>query len=110
MATKYHVTVARGYRWPRATIAGREFAKNVTVTLAEHEFSDEIARAASKEYGILEIKVIYSEDGVDATEGARALAEAEGVDLDQIGGSGQGGRIVKRDVEAYLAWLEEVQK
>jgi len=39
---------------------------------------------------------------VDATDSARALAEEQGVDLDTIQGTGSGGRIIKRDVEAVL--------
>lgn len=38
-----------------------------------------------------------------ATPRARKLAEEEGVDLAKIVGTGQGGRIVEKDVAAYLA-------
>lgn len=38
-----------------------------------------------------------------ATPRARKLAEEEGVDLTKIVGTGQGGRIVEKDVAAYLA-------
>jgi len=34
---------------------------------------------------------------------ARALAERKGVDISQVGGSGPGGRIIERDIEAALA-------
>ncbi|MEJ5312020.1 MAG: dihydrolipoamide acetyltransferase family protein [Anaerolineae bacterium] len=38
-----------------------------------------------------------------ATPRARKLAEQEGVDLTKVVGTGQGGRIVEKDVAAYLA-------
>lgn len=39
------------------------------------------------------------DDGPDATDGARELAEAEGVDLSTVEGTGAGGKITKADVE-----------
>jgi len=41
-------------------------------------------------------------DGVRASPVARRLAEEKGLNLGQLAGSGPGGRIVKRDVEAAL--------
>lgn len=41
-------------------------------------------------------------DSFNATSGAVELANAEGVDLAQVQGTGDGGRITKADVEAYL--------
>lgn len=43
-----------------------------------------------------------SEPEIDATDSARALAEERGIDLAAIQGTGSGGRIIKRDVEAAL--------
>lgn len=40
---------------------------------------------------------------VDATDGARELAEEEGVDLSEVEGTGEEGRVTKDDVKAYLA-------
>lgn len=40
--------------------------------------------------------------GPDATEGAVALAEAEGVDLSEVKPTREDGRIEKKDVEAFL--------
>ena len=40
--------------------------------------------------------------GVKATPVARKIAEGEGIDLRQVQGSGPGGRIVKKDVEAAI--------
>lgn len=40
--------------------------------------------------------------GVKASPVARRLAKDQGIDLKSISGTGQGGRIVKRDVESYL--------
>lgn len=41
-------------------------------------------------------------DSVNATDGAKELAETEGVDLSAVEGSGSGGRITKSDVEKHL--------
>lgn len=41
----------------------------------------------------------YLEDEIDATEPARKLAKEKGVSLADIEGSGEGGRILKSDVE-----------
>ncbi|MBN2499814.1 MAG: 2-oxo acid dehydrogenase subunit E2 [Anaerolineales bacterium] len=42
-------------------------------------------------------------DGVKATPLARRIAEDKGIDLKAVTGSGPGGRIVKQDVEDYVA-------
>lgn len=42
------------------------------------------------------------EEAIDATAGARELADEEGVDLSEVEGTGQGGRITKPDVEKHL--------
>jgi pyruvate dehydrogenase E2 component (dihydrolipoamide acetyltransferase) len=41
-------------------------------------------------------------DGVRASPVARRLATERGIDLSRVSGTGPGGRIVKRDVEAFL--------
>jgi pyruvate/2-oxoglutarate dehydrogenase complex dihydrolipoamide acyltransferase (E2) component len=40
---------------------------------------------------------------VDATDSARDLAAEEGVDLNDVEGTGEGGRVTKADVESYLS-------
>lgn len=40
---------------------------------------------------------------IDATDGAIELAEDEGVDLSKVKGTGDSGRVIKSDVEAYVA-------
>jgi pyruvate dehydrogenase E2 component (dihydrolipoamide acetyltransferase) len=42
---------------------------------------------------------------IDASPLARRMAEEAGIDMAQVPGTGPGGRIVKRDVEAFLAQL-----
>lgn len=42
------------------------------------------------------------QDGIDATGAAREMAAALGVDLATVTGTGEGGRIIKTDVEAAL--------
>jgi pyruvate dehydrogenase E2 component (dihydrolipoamide acetyltransferase) len=40
---------------------------------------------------------------IDASPLARRMAEEGGIDIAQVGGTGPGGRVVKRDIEAFLA-------
>lgn len=52
----------------------------------------------------------FTEEGnaeVDATDAARDLANSEGVDLNQVEGTGADGRVTKDDVEKFLADSEE---
>jgi pyruvate dehydrogenase E2 component (dihydrolipoamide acetyltransferase) len=44
-----------------------------------------------------------SRERIDASPLARRLAEEGGIDIAQVGGTGPGGRVVKRDIEAFLA-------
>lgn len=39
---------------------------------------------------------------IDATDGAKELAEDNGIDLALVKGTGQDGRIIKADVQAYI--------
>lgn len=43
---KYEVRVADSYRWERARVGGRDFARRNPVFLAEHEITDEIWESA----------------------------------------------------------------
>lgn len=42
-------------------------------------------------------------DEIDATDGAKELADEEGVDLSQVQGTGKDGRITKEDVEDHIS-------
>jgi pyruvate/2-oxoglutarate dehydrogenase complex dihydrolipoamide acyltransferase (E2) component len=44
-----------------------------------------------------------TDDGIDATDGARELAAKESVDLKEVTGTGENGRIQKPDVEKHIA-------
>jgi pyruvate dehydrogenase E2 component (dihydrolipoamide acetyltransferase) len=44
---------------------------------------------------------------IDASPLARRMAEEAGIDIAQVLGSGPGGRVVKRDIEAFLAQLRD---
>lgn len=44
---------------------------------------------------------------VDATKAARDLATEEGVDLSEVEGTGEDGRVTKADVEAYLTEADD---
>ena len=58
------------------------------------------AKIASAPIEVVEAK--YITDRVLASPLARSLAAEKGYNLEQISGSGDGGRIVKRDVETYI--------
>jgi pyruvate dehydrogenase E2 component (dihydrolipoamide acetyltransferase) len=47
-------------------------------------------------------EVAHLPEGIRASPLARRMAEEEGIDLSQVEGSGPKGRIVKKDIEAYL--------
>jgi pyruvate/2-oxoglutarate dehydrogenase complex dihydrolipoamide acyltransferase (E2) component len=66
---------------------------------------DEVARLAGWGYLELEDDAPPAAAAVNATESAVKLAAEEGVDLADVVGSGVGGRITYRDVQA--AWTEE---
>lgn len=59
--------------------------------------------AISADYGVTPEPTAAAVGDVNATQGAIDLAAAEGVDLTQVTGTGDGGRVTKADVEAYLA-------
>ena len=65
--------------------------------LAAKEPSDEIGAAATAL-----AEVIVAPERLAVSPRARALAGKKGVDLSQIQGAGPGGRIIERDVLAYL--------
>ena len=47
-----------------------------------------------------------ADDGARISPVVRRLAERHGIDVSQLTGSGNGGRVTKRDVEAYLEAME----
>lgn len=51
-----------------------------------------------------------TEERINATGGAKQLAEKEGVDLSEVKGSGSDGRISKSDVEKYLDFDKESEE
>jgi len=68
--------------------------------------SDHAAALADAPSDAAESQSTQSDDEVDATPAAEALAEEKGVDLTQVEGSGQDGRVLKSDV-ADAAKTEE---
>lgn len=48
-------------------------------------------------------RTVEGNQEVDATDSARELANSEGVDLNEVEGTGADGRVTKGDVENYLA-------
>ncbi|MBN1665793.1 MAG: 2-oxo acid dehydrogenase subunit E2, partial [Anaerolineales bacterium] len=63
---------------------------------------DGTAVAAGSEAALADSESGYP-DGVKASPVARRMAEEHGLDLTAVRGSGPGGRIVKKDIEAFLA-------
>ncbi len=49
---------------------------------------------------------VRTDDGARISPVVRRLAERHGIDVSQLTGSGNGGRVTKRDVEAYLEAME----
>ncbi len=47
--------------------------------------------------------------GMDITDGALAFANENGVDLSAVAGSGAGGRIIMKDVKAFIAAQAEAE-
>ena len=45
----------------------------------------------------------FTRERIDASPLARRMAEEAGIDIAQVPGTGPGGRVVKRDIEAFLA-------
>jgi len=98
---RYRVQLDPEYRWATAQVNSREFTKT-PVVLQEVELTEEIANSP-----LLVVEEIDADlrtedglsEGVDATDGARALAEQMGLPLGAIVGSGAGGRVTKKDVE-----------
>ena len=104
---RYRVWLDPEYRWATAQVNAREFTKT-PVVLQEVELTEEIRNSP-----LLVVEEVDADlgtedgseedpisEGVDATEGARALAAEMGLPLGAIVGSGAGGRVTKKDVEA----------
>ena len=55
--------------------------------------------------GKLPDRNLITRERIDASPLARRMAEEAGIDIAQVPGTGPGGRVVKRDIEAFLAQL-----
>jgi pyruvate/2-oxoglutarate dehydrogenase complex dihydrolipoamide acyltransferase (E2) component len=92
------------YKWvgnhPQDLADGRWLAPGDTTELSDEDLSDPHNDALLK----LGALIPTGEDSVpDATEPAMELAGEHGVPLTAITGTGSGGRIIKEDIERYLA-------
>lgn len=63
----------------------------------------EESSAAADEEAAATSELADSNAQVDATDGAKSLANEEGVNLQDVEGTGSEGRVTKSDVEEYLA-------
>jgi pyruvate/2-oxoglutarate dehydrogenase complex dihydrolipoamide acyltransferase (E2) component len=108
----YQVTVKQDYRWKSARISGRVFFQSRPIAVPEARMNDEILNSpildvVGSEAELVEETEQPGETEIDASAGAVELAQAEGVDLSQVTGTGKGGKIIKSDVEAYTATYME---
>lgn len=83
-----------------ADIAGQHYGPGTRL-----DVSDEIGNALIDQGKAQPVKEL-SVSAVDATEGAKKLAKEHSLDLGSIKGSGEGGRVLKGDVEKALAAKE----
>lgn len=102
----YQIKVNSDYRWNDAQVAGRIFSKRTTVTLTQDQITDEILRSDILDITVVddaESEAISAETNeINATAGAKTLAQEFGIDLANVTGSGVDGRITKADVEAVI--------
>lgn len=94
----YEVTVRPGYRYPTAQVSGKIFSKRSAVSVSKSSINDEILY--SELLDVVEVDKESTE--INATSAAIELAKNEGVDLSQVVGTGNDGRITKADVEDHL--------
>ena len=78
------------------TLRGTETLRSAPITAAS-----DLERHTVGDFSKEELE--EANEKVDATSGALELAEAEGVNLQEVEGTGQGGRVTKDDVENFLA-------
>lgn len=92
----------------RATPSTTMARRNTVKVVPDANFSTEFVRIPAEEFDPEEHEPYDpSEEGssseeVDATDGARALADEEDIDLTALEGSGKDGRITKADVKDTL--------
>jgi pyruvate/2-oxoglutarate dehydrogenase complex dihydrolipoamide acyltransferase (E2) component len=100
MARLYNVRVRADYRWPRVRVSGREFST------AGEVINGALLNEEMRASPLLEIEAIPEPapepEGVDATNAARELAAEHGVDLAEVAGSGEEGRVLVDDVRAVI--------
>lgn len=97
--------ILSGIRYPEgATVAVTEV---IAAILAEGEAPPEKAPAAPEQPPAAPpaqpTPASAVQAGVEATPIARRMAEAEGVDLATVKGSGAGGKVTRQDIETFLA-------
>ena len=90
------VRVREDYRWPQARVAGRVFTRGGEV-VQESDLNEEIHTSP-----LLQVEPVEATDAVDATEAAAELAREEGLDLRQVVGTGEGGRVLVGDVREVV--------
>lgn len=73
-------------------------------TVRQSPLSSDLERHSVGDFTDEELDVKNAD--VDATDGARELARGEKVDLSEVEGTGEDGRVTKADVESYLAEQE----
>ena len=91
-----------GEDW-QAAIAGGASAEKVAASANGHVAQEVTAQAAAPAVAVAApAAAVVAEARVKASPLAKSIAREAGVDLEAVHGSGDGGRIVRRDVEAFL--------
>lgn len=99
---------------PRCGTDFKEVTKKVNSALQATTLAEKEAELARKEEELKRREMALKgtkegaeggesgEEDIDATDSARQLAEENGIDLSEVEGSGDNGRILKSDVEAVI--------
>ena len=99
------IVVPAGQNVPVGTTIAIVGAPGEAITVSAAPTPVATAASASAPAPVAEQKTQSSTDGdwIKASPVARRIAEVEGVNLAQVTGTGPNGRIIQRDVEAFLA-------
>jgi pyruvate dehydrogenase E2 component (dihydrolipoamide acetyltransferase) len=91
-----------GEDW-QAAIAGGASAEKAAASANGHVAQEVAAQAAAPAAAVAApAAAVVAETRLKASPLAKSIAREAGVDLEAVHGSGDGGRIVRRDVEAFL--------
>jgi pyruvate dehydrogenase E2 component (dihydrolipoamide acetyltransferase) len=90
-----------GEDW-QAAVSGGGSAEKATASANGHTAQEVAVQVAAPAAVVAAPAMVAAETRVKASPLAKSIAREAGVDLDAVHGSGDGGRIIRRDVEAFL--------